>query len=419
VNATDSMETDVLRGTFRTLFIATLCAVAANAASAQTTTVVNPKTVEFDPSADHSALGPDGQALVSRYELQVYLHGAPQPISTGNLGKPSPDADGKIRVDFSTLLIGWPLANGTYEARVSAVGSTGTGLSDVSNVFDFLVAPPPVVCTYGLSATAQSASPAGGPASVAVSATATTCAWNASSGAAWLAVSPASGTGSGSVNVTVAANAGAARTGTLTIAGQTYTVSQGAVPCGFSLSSSSTTVAPSGGTSSVNVGANLSGCGWTASSGAAWATVTPASGTGSGSVSVTVAANSGAARSATLTIGGQSYVVSQAAVPLCTLSVSPTSVTVSGSAGTSTLSLTANSSSCAWTASSAATWITLTTESGTGSAAVGYSIAKNNSGASRTGTVTAGGQVVTVTQPSARPSPPKGVKAISTSSTVR
>jgi hypothetical protein len=44
----------------------------------------------------------------------------------------------------------------------------------------------------------------------------------------------ASGTGNGTVSFTVAANTGAARSGTLTIGGQTFTVTQ-AAPVGFML----------------------------------------------------------------------------------------------------------------------------------------------------------------------------------------
>jgi hypothetical protein len=57
-----------------------------------------------------------------------------------------------------------------------------------------------------------------------------TCAWTAVSNATWITVtSGAAGTGNGTVGFSAAANTGAARTGTLTIAGQTFTVTQSAV----------------------------------------------------------------------------------------------------------------------------------------------------------------------------------------------
>ena len=53
------------------------------------------------------------------------------------------------------------------------------------------------------------------------------CTWTATSNASWLTItSGASGTGSGDVTYSVAANSGGVRTGTLTIADQTLTVTQ-------------------------------------------------------------------------------------------------------------------------------------------------------------------------------------------------
>jgi hypothetical protein len=56
----------------------------------------------------------------------------------------------------------------------------------------------------------------------------------------------------------------------------------------------------------------FAGCGWTASSGVSWATITAGSGTGSGTVTYQVAANKGGSRSGTLTVAGISYTVQQA-----------------------------------------------------------------------------------------------------------
>ncbi|PYJ00083.1 MAG: hypothetical protein DME25_21510, partial [Verrucomicrobia bacterium] len=57
------------------------------------------------------------------------------------------------------------------------------------------------------------------------------------------------------------------------------------------------------------------GCGWTAASGASWVTITSgSSGTGNGSVNYSLAANTNTvARSAALTIAGQTVTISQAA----------------------------------------------------------------------------------------------------------
>jgi hypothetical protein len=163
------------------------CALLDTAASAQTTSVVNPKLVEFDPSPDHSGLTVSGDPVVTRYDLQMFLQGASAPIMTTSLGKPGADLDGKIRVDFSALLVAWPLVNGTYEARVAAVGPTGAGISDPSNTFDLLGTVPS--CSYALSSTALNTPASGGGASVTLTASDSSCTWSASSGASWITVS--------------------------------------------------------------------------------------------------------------------------------------------------------------------------------------------------------------------------------------
>jgi hypothetical protein len=156
--------------------------------------------------------------MVTRYDLKIYLQGATQPVTTASLGKPAFDADGKIRVDFSTILIGWPLADGNYEARVAAIGPSGSGLSDVSNLFAFQAAVVPPPCTFALSATTGTAG-----------ASATTCAWTASTATTWITLNTIAGTGSGPVSFTMASNAtAAARTGTLTAGGKVVTVIQAA-----------------------------------------------------------------------------------------------------------------------------------------------------------------------------------------------
>src|SRR4029079_11084830 len=112
--------------------------------------------------------------------------------------------------------------------------------------------------------------------------------------------------GSGTVTYTTAANTlTSARTGTLTVAGQTITISQGAAGWRYSASPTGASPGSTGGAASVTV-TTTSGCAWTATSNAAWLTVTSgASGTGNGSVGFSIAANTGAARSGTLTVAGQ------------------------------------------------------------------------------------------------------------------
>ena len=58
------------------------------------------------------------------------------------------------------------------------------------------------------------------------------CPWVATSAASWVTItSGASGSGDGTVSFTVSVDSGAARTGTITVAGQTFTVNQSSVVC--------------------------------------------------------------------------------------------------------------------------------------------------------------------------------------------
>ena len=117
-------------------------------------------------------------------------------------------------------------------------------------------------CTYSVSSTSGNFGPDGGNASVEVGAS-SGCQWTAESDSPWLRITGGeSGRGPGSVRYTVAANPNStARTGTLTIAGETITVTQDA--CTYSVSSTSANFGPDGGNASVEVGAS-SGCQWTA-----------------------------------------------------------------------------------------------------------------------------------------------------------
>lgn len=85
---------------------------------------------------------------------------------------------------------------------------------------------PTPTCTYNISSTSLSVAGAGGTAFLSVTAGAG-CAWTASSNSGFVTLtSAASQSGNGTVNLTVAENSGDARNGTLTVAGQTVTVSQ-------------------------------------------------------------------------------------------------------------------------------------------------------------------------------------------------
>jgi len=83
-------------------------------------------------------------------------------------------------------------------------------------------------CTFSLSTTALNLAGTGGTASLGVVA-GTGCAWSVTSNASFVTItSIVNQSGNGTVSISVPENPGDARTGTLTIAGQTVTVSQSA-----------------------------------------------------------------------------------------------------------------------------------------------------------------------------------------------
>jgi len=234
-------------------------------------------------------------------------------------------------------------------------------------------------CSYAIAPTSASAPAGGTTGSVTVTA-ASGCTWTAASNASWITItSGASGSGNGTVSYTVAASSSAnPLTGTLTIAGQTFTVTQAGATCSYAIAPTSASATAGGTTGSVTVTAPT-GCAWTATSNVSWITVSPASGNGNGVVSYTVAAGSGPlARTGTVTIAGQTFTVAQAAA--ATLNVSPATLSFTAQRGGANpavqgLQVTASdASSIPWTATSSAAWLSVSPASGNTPANVSVSV---------------------------------------------
>lgn len=105
--------------------------------------------------------------------------------------------------------------------------NTGEGAVRYYDIGAFEYGSPQALCTYTLSPENYGFSPSSGTGSITVAASSSSCSWTASSNVSWITItSGSSGTSSGTIGYTVASNSGLARTGTMTIGGQTFTVTQ-------------------------------------------------------------------------------------------------------------------------------------------------------------------------------------------------
>jgi hypothetical protein len=139
------------------------------------------------------------------------------------------------------------------------------------------------------------------------------CAWTATSNANWLQITNGS-SGNGNGTVTYSVSKGSSRSGTMTVAGQTFTVTQ--VKCSAALNPTTQDVPAAGGSFSVSVTTQV-GCGWQAIESLNWVSVTSGnSGSGNGTVTYAVSANTGHGdRKGNIAIAGRNLSVEQAGAP--------------------------------------------------------------------------------------------------------
>jgi len=173
-------------------------------------------------------------------------------------------------------------------------------------------------CTYTLNASSVTLPAKGGAKKVSVKVKGTNCSWTATTTNDFITiVTGTSGSGNGTVDFIVSGNTNTMeRSGTITIAGQTFTVTQLLGGCTFSLSPKNAKYTAAGGSKTVKVKASLTDCVWTATTTNEFITITAgASGLGNGAVNYTVAANTNTtAVTGSITIGGQIFTVTAAGV---------------------------------------------------------------------------------------------------------
>jgi Viral BACON domain/Putative binding domain, N-terminal len=238
-------------------------------------------------------------------------------------------------------------------------------------------------CTATLSAAGGTFASDGGSASVTVT-TPAGCAWTAVASGGWITVTGgATGNGPGTVTYAVTANAATdARSGSLTIAGQGYTITQqGRTPtaCSYDLAPGSAEFSKDASTGTVTVTAPA-GCAWTAVSTASWITFTStATGSGNGSVTYAVARNNDSAeRRGAIGVADRMFPVRQSGDSgSCQYSVAPVDVTPCMAGGSVTATLTTQPF-CPWTATSNASWLNVSSAtSGSGPGVINFTFSDN------------------------------------------
>lgn len=362
--------------------------LAAACGSTSTESVIGPET----PKCSVSVTAPDGSLASGGGPGVVIVTTTPEcewaaVSEAGWITDLSPTrGQGSGQVQFRAT----PNPNAT--ARESAIGINGQRA---------VIRQTASTCEIDASASASQFPASGGGGTVTISAPGG-CPWTAAANVSWITLSSPSGSGSGSFGFTVAANSGATRIGSIVAGGVVLGISQtgtaGGGTCAVSINPTSVST-PAAGATGINVAVTTTaGCPWAATSNAPWLTITSgATGSGNGTVRFNVSANTGAARTGTLTIGGRTFTVSQAAG--CTYSIDPGSIIV-GDENIQGLSaaVTATPATCSWTATSNAGWIAIASGgSGTGNGSVTYAVS-DFGGTSRTGTMTIAGQTLTVTQ---------------------
>jgi len=288
------------------------------------------------------------------------------------------------------------LANFNLQANPTALTRTGTVLVAGQN---FTVTQDGAPCVFNLNSNSVTLASTLASSSVSLN-TLTGCVWTASTATPWLTIlNGPSYTNSGVVSFSAQSNSTALfRTGTVTVAGQTFTVAQAGAACSFQLSSSSATHGPGVESNTVSV-TTLIGCTWSVSNGAPWITILSSlNNSNSGSVSYLIATNPTAlARSAVVRIDELNFTVNQDGAA-CNYFLSSTSAAhgagvENGSVNVSTLP------GCVWTVANSTPWITISSPlNNTNSGTVSYSVSTNISVLSRTGTVSVAGQIFTVAQ---------------------
>ena len=237
-----------------------------------------------------------------------------------------------------------------------------------------------------LSPTAATVTRAGGSGSFSVTVDAG-ISWTARANDSWITVSPDSGMSVGTVNYTVAAYDGVvSRVGSITVGGQTFTVTQTGVD--VSISPESVMKAEGADIIAVTIRA-LATTQWTVTPNASWISIIDKE-TGYGDYVLTLAINANPSfnrRIGTVSIGSATLTISQDGTASAFLSIDPENATAAASGAYGNIAVYATPDA-SWTAQSLTPWLTISEgTSGKGNGNIKYVASANPTLSARTGQI--------------------------------
>ena len=198
----------------------------------------------------------------------------------------------------------------SYSVTANPLTSQRSGAITVEGQ-TFTVTQSGLSCSYSLSSTGRTHGSGSDSSTFSVAAP-SGCSWSATKNVSWITITSGSSSGSGTVYYTVEANPTTSqRSGTITIEGQAFTVTQSGLSCSYSLSPTSRAHGSGSDSGSFSVTAS-SGCSWSATENATWITLTSGSSSGNGTVLYSITANTNPSqRSDTINVQGQTFTVTQ------------------------------------------------------------------------------------------------------------
>lgn len=167
--------------------------------------------------------------------------------------------------------------------------------------------------------------------------------------------------------------------------------------CTYSVTPGNVSFGSAGGNGTLNVSVS-NGCSWSASSNANWISISSgANGNGSGTIAFAVTPNAAlGGRSGNITVGGQSFTISQSGLT-CAYILSSGGASLNAGGGSGSVTVTAPSG-CTWNASSDSSWLVLNASGGNGTSVISFQASANSGTGARTANLNIAGQGFSVTQ---------------------